>query len=106
MKIKQAGYHTCGSPIVKDWGGVQPQYHCIGCGEVLTHAGRWPEHTTDETLSAVIHVFNALNKRKIRIDLLLQTTKMCIGYSPVLTEKLLLDHGFKITGKRVRYISR
>lgn len=103
--MKVTGTCFCGGSIVRDYGGINPSYHCLKCGIVTKSAGKPIEPKTLSVICAIDNTYKIMGNKSIKLDLLLSAAKSIFGQFDI-TDNELKRAGYKIKGKRVKYIRR
>lgn len=81
------GVCRCGGKVIRDWGGVQPQFHCLLCGIVTSTPGHGAEFASKQELDDVLH---ALGSRSALLIPFMQTVEHTTGKCVRITD--LVDH--------------
>jgi hypothetical protein len=88
----------CGTGhIIKQWGGIQPQFYCDNCGIVTVHPGNMyvPKSTIME---AIDYTFNVIGSDKLMIEPLMETVGKVLGVKPSIHIGTLKENGYEING--------
>lgn len=96
------GRCRCGGIMVKDWGGIAPQYTCNKCGIILSTSGRHERQYLNNTNSKpfIDRAWDLLTRRTGQQMLLksrlLERVRYMSGISIPVTDKQIELAGYKI----------
>jgi hypothetical protein len=101
------GHCHCGGLIIKDWGGVDAEYHCDRCGIVSNHAGVWKHVETPDIVEAMNCVWCVVGREEgVYVEPFMRTVSYVLGCIPIISMECLNKGGFIIDKDIIRKVEK
>lgn len=89
--------------MIKQWGGIVPQFYCDSCGTVTTYPGNmYISINRTDLVKAIDYTFSAIGEgNTLRIKPFIETLTYVIGKPPTIHKGALEENGYEINGEYI-----
>jgi hypothetical protein len=94
---------VCGGSVVKDWGGIIGQFHCVNCGVCITVPGRRTNYRTSDVARVIRLAMRTLNRESCEVKPLMRVVnKMMNNQCPKVSKSQLEMYGIIVVNNLIK----